>query len=161
VCEIALGQLAACRLSLNDLQAAFPAAAYAIVYRESLAEQFAAQQPLVADEKIIVNPAELRAYCDQIRRLYCELIRQPVLAGRSIVVSYEALLARPAHALLQLSAMLEIQLSVGPARARVENSPTLSSRIENYHDISALVNGPLCRQSHRLPAPIANSSRAA
>src|SRR5262245_55853888 len=113
-CKLMLYQLANCQLDMKHLHAAFPNAKYIILYRESMAEQFVSHQLALATSQyllrpgeerkqaeLIVKPGELRTYCDDIRRGYCEVLSHRWLADRSVLLSYEELTEDPTHWLSQ------------------------------------------------------------
>ena len=99
-----LYQLANCRLTLDDVHAAYPTAKYIVLYRQSLAEQFVSHQLALATRQyqlsageeskhseIVIDAGELRRYCDEIRRGYCEVLKHSWLADRAVLLSYEEL----------------------------------------------------------------------
>lgn len=159
-CKLMLDQLANCRLSIRDIDAAFPGARYVILYRQSLAEQFvsfktalvtrqwilrAGQPPKHA--KVTVDPAELRAYCDKTQSAYRELLCQTWLEQRAVLFSYEELISQPAYRLgKQICPLLGV-CSLQPAtRLCKQGIQPLDQRVENYREVAALLESPLCRQ---------------
>jgi LPS sulfotransferase NodH len=164
-CKLMLPQLSNCGLSLADLNHAFPTAKYIILYREALAEQFvshhvaeATDQYLLRDGetprevKIHVDPRALRAYCDDIRRRYRDVVECRWLENKAVLLSYEQLVANPAGSVKQHICPL-INVEFGGAQTRLVKQSTrpLAERIVNYREVAALVNSPLCRQQHSFP----------
>ena len=105
-CKLMLYQLANCKLTLDDIHAAFPTAKYIVLYRQSLAEQFVSHQQALATRQyqvpvgeeakhsgIVIDADELRRYCDEVRRGYCEVLKHTWLADRGVLLSYEELTA--------------------------------------------------------------------
>jgi LPS sulfotransferase NodH len=174
-CKLMLYQLANCRLTLDDLRAVFPTAKYIILYRQSLAEQFVSHQLALATgqyqlpaseqpkhSEIVINAAELRRYCDEIRRGYCELLKHSWLADRAVLLSYEELTANAASCLQErICPLLGVQYMLPQTRLRKQNTQPLADRVANYRDVSALLHSPLCRQYHHLPAQPPALPRAA
>jgi LPS sulfotransferase NodH len=164
-CKLMLYQLANCRLDLNDIHAAFPSAKYIILYRQSLAEQFVSHLAAMATKQfllrpgeeqrradLIVNPQHLRAYCDDTRRGYYEAISHRWLQGRSVLLSYEELVADPEYWLSEkICPLLGAPYAAPEARLRKQNTRALAEQVTNYRDVAPLLNSPLCRQYHVFP----------
>jgi len=164
-CKLMLHQLSNCGLSLNDLNREFPNAKYIVLYRESLAEQFVSHRVAEAtnqyllregdmrrEAEVHVNPHELRTYCDDMRRRYHDALDCHWLAGRTVLLSYEELVADPRHWLGQhLCPLLEVPFGGSQARMNKQSTRPLAERIVNYREVAALVHSPLCRQQHSLP----------
>jgi LPS sulfotransferase NodH len=174
-CKLMLYQLANCRLTLDDLHAAFPAARYIILYRQSLAEQFVSHQLALATRQyqlsagqepkhaeIVIDTNELRRYCDEIRRGYHEALKRSWLADRAVLLSYEELTADPDRWLqTKICPLLGIGYSAPQTRLRKQNTQPLADRVSNYRDVSAILHSPLCRQYHHWPFPAPACARAA
>jgi len=174
-CKLMLYQLANCRLTLDDIHAAFPTARYIVLYRQSLAEQFVSHQLALCTNQyqlahgqeakrseIVIKTGELRRYCDEIRRGYCEVLRHSWLSGRAVLLSYEELTADAAHWLhTHICPLLGVGYSPPTARLRKQSTQPLADRVANYRDVSTLLHSPLCRQFHHWPYAAAANSRAA
>ncbi len=174
-CKLMLYQLANCRLTLDDIHAAFPAAKYIVLYRQSLAEQFVSHQQALAtrqyllpdgeaakQSEVVIDSAELRRYCDEIRRGYCEVLRHSWLADRAILLSYEELIADTGLWLeKRICPLLGVQYRAPQTRLRKQSTQPLADRVANYREVSSLLHSPLCRQYHHWPFPAPACARAA
>jgi len=164
-CKIFLDHLANYRLTLDDLDAAFPQAKYIILYRQSLIEQFASlelarmtkqwsltegQQPVRAP--IFMEPAALRKYCDHVRRGYQDLLANRWLAERAVLVSYEELTRDPERWLAgEICRLLEVPPTRCETNLKKQNPQPLAERIANFSEIAALAASPLCKQYYAWP----------
>lgn len=163
--KLMLHQLESCHLSIDHVHAAFPEARYIVLYRQSLAEQFvsiktahATKQFLVMSgqerkqAQIKIDTTELRNYCDHLRASYREAISHKCLAGRSMLLSYEELIADPAYWLSKHICPL-IGAQPLPPRTYLEkqNTRPLAQQIINYQQVATLLHSPLCRQHHAFP----------
>jgi len=174
-CKLMLYQLANCRLTLNEIQAAFPTAKYIVLYRQSLAEQFVSHQLALATRQyqlsagqeaktaeVMIKSGELRRYCDEIRRSYCDVLKHSWLADRAVLLSYEELTANSAHWLeKKICPLLGVGYTPPRTHLRKQNTQPLADRVTNYRDVSALLQSPLCRQYHHWPYQAAAPARAA
>jgi hypothetical protein len=157
-----LHQLSNCGLSLDDLNREFPTAKYIILYREALAEQFvshrvaqATDQYLLLDgekpreAEIHIDPQALRAYCDDMRRRYRDVVDRRWLEEKAVLLSYEELVSNPEYCLKQhICPLLNVPFGGTKTRLVKQSTRPLAERIVNYRDVAALVNSPLCRQQH-------------
>ena len=173
-CKLFFDHLANCRLHMDQLNEAFPQARYIILYRESLAEQFISLQLAIATSQwvlhpnqdrrqaeLVVKPSELRAYCDEVRREYRELLDCQWLAGRSVLLSYEELTADPGWWFRdQICPLLNVPFVAPQARLCKQNNRPLARQVSNYREVAELLHGPLCRQHHHWPGQ-RNGSRIA
>jgi LPS sulfotransferase NodH len=164
-CKLMLDQLANCKLTVDDLEKAFPGAKYLILYRQSLAEQFLSREAAKATQqwvlfdgqerkqaRVWINPAELRDYCDRMRRAYRDLIATPWLSERAVLLSYEELTADPAWWLEnEICPLLGVPPTAPQTCLRKQNIQPLAERIENYREVAALLASPLCRQHLQWP----------
>jgi LPS sulfotransferase NodH len=164
-CKLMLHQLADCQLSLDDLQREFPKAKFIILYRQALAEQFVSLKIAEATRQftlglgesprrteVAVNPAELRAYCDDVRRRYRDALSSPWLAERAVLLSYEELVANPAGWLKQeICPLLGVPFHPPETRLLKQNTRPLAEQVFNYREVAGLLHSPLCRQYHDLP----------
>jgi len=174
-CKLMLYQLANCGLTLDDIHAAFPTAKYIILYRQSLAEQFVSHQMALATRQyqlpvgeeakhseIVIEADELRRYCDDIRRGYCEVLKHSWLADRAVLLSYEELTADAARWLEKcICPLLGLEYRPPHTRLRKQSTQPLADRVANYREVSALLNSPLCRQYHHWPFSAPACARAA
>ncbi len=174
-CKLMLYQLANCRLTLDDIHTAFPTAKYIVLYRQSLAEQFVSHQLALATRQyhlsagqeakhseIVIDAGELRRYCDEIRRGYCDVLKHPWLADRAVLLSYEELTADAERWLrTKICPLLGIGYKPPKTHLRKQNTQPLADGVVNYRDISALLHSPLCRQYHHWPFPAPACARAA
>ena len=164
-CKLMLDQLAACRLGSSDLTAAFPAARFIILYRESLAEQLLSARSAretgqwlirsgqsAQQVQIEIAPLELQWFCDETRVLYDGLLADDRLRRASLVLSYEELVADPAGIFAKRVCPL---LGLPPREPRTsmlkQNPRPLAERIINYAEIAPLLESPRCRQSYHVP----------
>jgi LPS sulfotransferase NodH len=161
-CKLFLGHLRHYQLTLNDILAEFPDARFLVLYRQSLAEQYASY--LMAKETrqwmllqgqsqkrapIHVDPGELRRYCDQMRRDYHEVLSVPWLPSRAVLFSYEELSADPARCLReQICPLLGVPPIEPATRICKQNPQALADRVDNYRQVAPLLNSPLCQQHY-------------
>lgn len=174
-CKLMLDQLIASRLPLDHLHAAFPTARYIVLYRQSLAEQFVSKLAALATDqwklhheherklaRVRVEPQLLRTYCERERRRYQDVVQHPWLPERALLLSYEELVADPARRLADDICPL---LGVPPAEPQSllikQNNLPLAERVENYREVAALLNSPLCQQHYVWPGQQARRRRAA
>jgi LPS sulfotransferase NodH len=164
-CKLMLQQLAHCDLTLDKLDAAFPGAKYIILYRQSLAEQFVSQRTAMTTKQfllmagqerkrtsVVINPDELRAYCDQMRANYRQVLAHPWLAGRSVLLNYEELTADPQHWLNEhIWPLLDLPPVPPQTYLLKQNTEPLAQRISNYREVATLLHSPLCKQYHVWP----------
>ena len=173
-CKLMLDQLAACRLNSSDLMAAFPAARFIILYRESLAEQLlSARSARETGQWVLrrgqgaqlvrveVAPLELQWFCDETRILYDNLLTDYQLCRASLILSYEELVADPVGVFAERICPL---LGLPPREPRTtmlkQNPRPLAERIVNYAELAPLLESPRCRQSYGWP-PFTSRLRAA
>jgi LPS sulfotransferase NodH len=174
-CKLMLDQLEFSRVKLADLLAAFPDAKFIVLYRQSLAEQFASKETakatnqwtLSSDEerkqaRVHINPAALREYCERLRRWYHNVINQPWLPERALLVSYEELAADPRRLIHDaICPLLQVPPGEPESRLQKQNTLPLAQRIENYREVAALLNSPLCNQHYSWPGQQRLRRRAA
>ncbi len=173
-CKLMLHQLADCQLLLDDLQREFPAAKFIVLYRQALAEQFVSLKVAEATRQftlglgesarrteIVINPAELRGYCDDVRRRYHDAVSQRWLAERAVLLSYEELVANPAGWLKQeICPLLGVPFHAPQTRLLKQNTRPLAEQILNYREVAGLLHSPLCRQQHDWPGRGTNRKAA-
>jgi len=161
-CKIMLDQLRRCSLGLDDLDAAFPDAHYLILYRASLGEQYISrlsalttQQWVLYDgqeprqAQVYVSPTRLRAYCEQTRQAYRELLDHAWLPSRSVLLSYEELTEDPAWWLeSQICPLIGAEFAPPETSLRKQNTAPLQNRVSNYREVAALLASPLCAQRY-------------
>jgi LPS sulfotransferase NodH len=164
-CKLMLHQLSGCGLSLDDLNRQFPTAKYIILYREQLAEQFISHRVAATTDQYLlregetprhaeihVDPQELRAYCDDMRRRYRDVVERRWLEGKAVMVSYEELVSDPGYWLTQhICPLLAVPFAGAQTRLVKQSTRPLAERVVNYRDVAALLHSPLCRQQHRFP----------
>jgi len=174
-CKLMLYQLANCQLTLDDVHAAFPDAKYIVIYRQSLAEQYASQKAadltqqfvLLPGEKprrakLMLDPDELRWYCDDTRNSYRRALSHSWLRERSVLVSYEELTADGSYWLKQhICPLLNVPAVMPKERFVKQNSAPLAERITNYRELASLLHSPTCRQYHTWPDQQQGLRRAA
>lgn len=165
VCKLFLNNLVHYRLTLDDLDRAFPAAQFLVLYRQSLAEQFTSmelanstkQWLLLAGQRQQKNPvtidaAAMRKYCSKMREQYEATLARPCLAGRAALSSYEELTADPQqHLSRHVFPLLGVAAGAVKSRLCKQNPEPLSERIANYAEVAELLHSPLCRQQYALP----------
>jgi LPS sulfotransferase NodH len=158
-CKLFFNHLYDYRLTLRDLETAFPGAKYLVLYRESLAEQFVSleharltdQWLLLPGEQrkqtsVTVDPVALRRFCDNARRDYQQLLAHPAIHHRGSVFSYEELIEIPAYTLeQQVCSLLKVPSIEPKAPLRKQNPEPLASRVTNYNKIAALLTSPHCQ----------------
>jgi hypothetical protein len=161
-CKLMLDQLSDCRVTLAELDAAFPGSKYIILYRQSLIEQFVSIEAAVATQQwalvagqqrrealIVVNPTKLRSFCNRTREQYQAVLDQAWLEGRSVLLSYEGLIADPQRCLRnQICPLLEVPFAEPRTVLQKQNTLPLAERIANYGQVAGLVSSPLCQQHH-------------
>jgi LPS sulfotransferase NodH len=159
-----LQQLVNCNLTLDDLNREFPSAKYIVLYRQSLAEQFISRTVAAAtgeylvrrgqkprQAQVIVDPHDLRAYCDHTRSRYCDVVERPWLADKAVLLSYEELVADPTRWLRDhICPLLGASFVALETRLVKQSTQPLREQIVNYHEVAALLHSPLCRQQHHL-----------
>jgi LPS sulfotransferase NodH len=164
-CKLMLHQLSNCGLSLDDLNREFPTAKYIILYREALAEQFVSHRVAAATDQYLlregetpreaeihVDPQELRAYCDDMRRRYRSVVECNWLEGRAVLLSYEELVADPTNWLKhRICPLLNVPFGGTQTRLVKQSTRPFAERITNYREVAALLQSPLCRQQHNWP----------
>jgi LPS sulfotransferase NodH len=174
-CKLMLHQLANCRVTLADLDRAFPDVKYLVLYRESLAEQFVSQKLAEATQqwlllpgeqqqqaRVVIEPAALRSYCEGIRATYRDVLTHPGLFERSAILSYEALASDPGACLRQpICPLLGLPANELQTQLRKQNTRGLRESVANYSQIAALLASPLCRQHYEWPGRQVASRRAA
>jgi LPS sulfotransferase NodH len=161
-CKLMLDQLDACRLTIHAIDAAFPGAKYVVLYRQSLADQFVSFKTALTTRQwvrragqppkhtaVTVDQAELRAYCDRMQGAYRELLGQAWLEPRTVLLSYEELIAQPSYWLgQQIGPLLGVSGVQPVTRLWKQGIQPLQQRIENYRDVAALLESRLCRQHY-------------
>src|SRR5262245_12923593 len=174
-CKLMLDQLTSSRLTTSDLSAAFPEARFLILYRQSLAEQYLSLKTASATNQWVLLPGqearsarvhvdriELRGYCDRTRDAYRKLLETPGLAERSVLMSYEELVADPQFWLAeQICPLIGIAAGEAQTYLRKQNTQSMADRIENYREVEALLLSPHCRQSYFWPGRRKLQNRAA
>lgn len=172
--KLMLDQLAGCRLTAAELQDAFPAAKYIVLYRQSLAEQLLSIRSAQATKQWIlhqgqaarparvrIEPLELRWYCDEVRRLYAPIVGCPQVAERGVLLSYEELVADPQSIFAErICPLLNVPYCEPRTSLMRQNPQPIAERVENYAEIAALLHSPQCRQSYSWAAT-QNGARAA
>ena len=102
---------------------------------------------------MIVDPRELRAYCDDMRRpLSQTLVQCRWLAGKAVLLSYEELVADPNYWLKQqICPLLNVPFG-GAGNATRQAKHTAVGRADRQLSRSCgLLHSPLCRQQHQWP----------
>ena len=111
---------------------------------------------------IRIEPAELRHYCDRLRRRYQNLLETPWLPQQAVLLTYEELAADPAGSLRERICPLLGVPAVEPQTShRKQNLLPLAQRVENYREVAALIASPLCRQHLQWPSQKQAKRRAA
>jgi LPS sulfotransferase NodH len=158
-CKLFLHELEHYRLTIDDLQRAFPDAIYLVLCRENLAEQFVSAKMakhtgqwilLPGQERkkgpVSVDPIELQQFCQEISRQYVSVTTNPAIANRRAIISYEQLVASPARCLREIVCPLldvpYVDLQTGLCKQNVE---PLSQRVANYSEVAELLDSPQCR----------------
>jgi LPS sulfotransferase NodH len=174
-CKFMLDQLAGSRLTLNELQAAFPSAKYIVLYRQSLVEQYVSKQAALAtdqwtlcderqrkDALVQINPAALRSYCERVGQSYRETLSHSWLRERGLLLSYEQLVADPRRIVREeICSLLEVPAAEPQTYLLKQNRLPLAQRVENYWEVAALLHSPLCQQHYTWTAPQRQRLRAA
>lgn len=174
-CKIFLHELKHYRLTIDDLEQAFPTARYVLLYRENLAEQYISRQ--VAEltgqwsllpgqprknAAIDIDPAHLTQYCQQVQRDYAAIAEHRAIATRGAVLSYEELVANSARCLREVVCRLLGTPYSEPKTAYLkQNVEPLAERVTNYAEVATLLNGPLCRLQLQSTDPGKSTSQAA
>jgi LPS sulfotransferase NodH len=174
-CKIFFEHFESYHLTLRALDEAFPGAKYIVLYRQSLAEQFASHelarltnqwaivQGQVAKQKAIaVDRQKLLEYCDKMRSNYQNVISTPWLIERAVLLSYEELTADPAYWIhYHIGPLLGVSTTTLRTRFAKQNPQPLSERITNYSEVAALLKSPRCQQRYAWPARNVSLRRAA
>jgi LPS sulfotransferase NodH len=159
------------RLTIDDLENAFPKPAYIVLYRQNIAEQYVSQKAaeltkqwilLPGQERkratVSVNPAAFKQHCAETHRGYEEVLAHPAIRERGVVLTYDELTIDPSRCVNKVICPL---LAVPPAQPTSQlckqSFETLSERVANYADVETLLNSPIARL--QLP-PIGQSLRA-
>lgn len=136
------------KLSLTDLIKLFPNAKFIVLYRKIVLEQYLSLKiaentdtwGLTKDFKlplsIHIDRNELAAYYASTKKYYEELIKDPCLKGRSILLSYEEL-ANEAQTTFDKRIFPFLGLSSFPVSSQVMKQTTKKPReiVENYEEI--------------------------
>jgi LPS sulfotransferase NodH len=158
-CKIFLNELKHYRLTIDDLEQAFPTARYVVLYRENLAEQYISRQVAKLtgqwsllpgqprkNAAISVDPAGLMQYCQKVQSDYAAIAEHPAIARRGAMLSYEELVANSARCLREVVCpLLGASYSEPKTSYRKQNVGPLAERVTNYSEIATLLKGPLCR----------------
>lgn len=164
-CKLMLNHLANCQLTVDAIQAAFPAAKYIVLYRESLAAQFVSFQTALTTKqwlirtgqefkrsRIRIDAEEMQAYCNATRQAYDNVLGKQLLVDRAVVLSYEDLTSDPGFSIRErICPFLGIPPADPAARLQKQSTRPLAEQIDNYSEISSLLHSPLCRQKYHLP----------
>ena len=174
-CKLLLLQMQECGLTVDELDAAFPDAMYLILYRESMAEQFISFQcaratgewVLRRDQdrrqvRVEIDPEELEAFCDATRRDYEVLLANDWLRERSILLSYEELIADHGTCFVErVCPFLGVPASEPATRMLKQNVLPMADRVVNFAEVAETIAGPWCRQRHAWPAGVRPARQAA
>jgi len=158
-CKIFLSELEHYRLTIGDLENAFPEPYYLVLYRENLAEQFASIQAAKQTQQWILLPGqkarkaqvtidadELNDYCHAMRRGYAAFTSSTAAANRTALLSYEQLTTDPAGCLRNIVCpLLHVPYVELTTTLRKQNPDSLQDRVTNYHALASVLNGPMCR----------------
>ncbi len=173
-CKLMLNQLAACRLTMESIDSAFPEARYLVLYRQSLTEQFLSREAaLLTGQWVLldgdvrkqtgvhVDPEKLRSFADETRQAYSTILSYGPIRERSAVLSYEELTENPAACFHQhICPLLGVKPTTPQSAMRKQNVLPLAQRVVNYHDVAELLQSPQLQQHHFQPT-VAVSKRAA
>lgn len=173
-CKLMLNQVAACGLTIETIDAAFPEARYLVLYRQSLAEQFISRESALltgqwllreGEERkqagVHVDPAKLRSFAEETRQAYRKILSYGPLRERSAILSYEELAENPSACFQQvICPLLGVPAATPRPALRKQNVLPLTQRVVNYREVAALLDSPVCHQHYSWPAAPA-SARAA
>jgi LPS sulfotransferase NodH len=163
--KLMLDQLELYRLSLDALDAAFSRPKYIVLYRQSLAEQYLSRKSAKATDqwillkdqdrkqvRVLVDPVELRQYCETVKQSYRKILEHRWLAERAVLVSYEELTADP-HGWLggHIAPLLGVPPGQLATTLRKQNTSPIAERVANYGEVAALLASPLCQQRYVWP----------
>jgi len=157
-CKLFLSELEHYRLTVDDLENAFPKPIYFVLYRENLAEQFASIQAAKQTQQWILLPGqkakkiqvtidaqELNDYCHTMRRGYASLTATGAVADRGAVLSYEQLTTDPAGCLRNIVCpLLQVPFVEPSTTLRKQNTQSLENRVTNYAALASILNGTMC-----------------
>jgi LPS sulfotransferase NodH len=179
-CKLLMHQFACCGLSVDRLENAFSSPNYSppkyiVLYRESLAEQYISLQTALATNQwavyageeskqalVRIDPDDFRRYSETVQRDYREVLAHPAIAQRGILLSYEQLTRDPAGCLRHaICPHLGVPAHEPTSTHRKQAARPRCDRVAHYSTVAALLNGPLGRQHHALPALRGRARRAA
>jgi len=169
-CKLFLRELENYRLGVDDLEKAFPAAYYIVLYRQNLAEQYVSQKAaemtkqwilLPGQERkrasVTVNPDVFERHCHETRRGYEEVLAHPAVRERGVLLSYDQLATDPSRCLRDvICPLLAVPASQPRTNLCKQSVEPLAERVANYTEVAALLNSPLA-MLHL--APISHSVR--
>jgi len=165
-CKLMLDQLEHCQLNVKDLRASFQDAVFLILYRESLLDQYVSlrlaettgqwrtSHRASEDQlQIMVDPTHLVNFCRETRQRYEAIMRHSWLRDRSVLFSYEQLVADPRRLFVeQICPLLSLPPHEPKTQLQKQNTVPLARRIENFDDLATLVASDELRQRHTWPA---------
>jgi LPS sulfotransferase NodH len=164
-CKVFFNHLENYGLTLDDIDHAFTGAAYIVLYRENMVEQFVSHKQAIQTNQWLLFPGqerkkarvtidckELRAYCDTTRRCYEQAVAHRAVEERGVVLSYEHLTTRPSQCVREfICPLLKIPGIDPTSEMRKQNAEPLGERVANYDEIAALALSPHCHQRYALP----------
>jgi LPS sulfotransferase NodH len=173
-CKLMLTQMAACRLTIDTIDASFPEARYLVLYRKSLGEQFLSRESalltgqwLLLDGEarkqagVHIDPAKLRSFADETRQAYESIVSYAPLRERGVLLSYEELTGDPAACFRErICPLLGVPAMTPKSAMRKQNVLPLEQRVVNYHEVADLLNRPLLQQHYAWPAADARKRAA-
>jgi LPS sulfotransferase NodH len=158
-CKIFLRELANYRITIDDLERAFPAANYIVLYRENLADQYVSQKAAELTKQwvlvpgmerkratIAVDPTHFQQHCAQMRSGYETVLAHPAVRERGVVVTYNELTRDPSWCLREVICPL-LNVPDAPPRSLLckQNLEPLSERVTNYAEVEGLFQSPIAR----------------
>ena len=103
--------------------------------------------------QITVDPTHLLGFCRETRQRYEALLRHSWLRDRSVLFSYEQLVAEPRRLLIEkICPLLSLPPREPKTQLQKQNTMPLARRIANFNDLTTLLASDEVRQRHSWPA---------
>jgi LPS sulfotransferase NodH len=158
-CKLFLRELENYRLTIDDLERAFPSAFYIVLYRENLAEQYVSQKAAERTRQwilrpgqtrkqitVTIDPTQFKKHCAQMRSGFETILAHPAVGERGTLLTYDALARDPSGCLRELICpLLGVPFAAPQSTLCKQNTEPLSERVTNYAEVEALFRSPTAR----------------